>query len=57
MMLRATAFLLALAKPAAESLIRAGLARDCPRYSKGRYRAVEPAAARELPFPGYCRPR
>ena len=41
----------------AEALIRAGLARDCPRFSGGRYAAVEPAAARELPFPGYCRPR
>ena len=41
----------------AEALIRVGLARDCPRYSGGRYATVEPAAARELPFPGYCRPR
>ena len=40
----------------AEVLIRAGLARDCPRYSGGRYATVEPPAARELPFPGYCRP-
>ena len=40
----------------AEALIRAGLARDCPRFSGGRYAAVEPAAARELPFPGYCLP-
>src|SRR4051812_41315298 len=35
----------------AEALIRAGLARDCPRYSSGRYAAVEPASARELPLP------
>ena len=41
----------------AEALIRAGLARDCPRYSSGRYAAVEPASAHELPLPGYCRPR
>ena len=41
----------------AEALIRAGLARDCPRYSGGRYAAVEPAAARKLPFPSYCRRR
>ena len=39
----------------AEALIWAGLARDCPRYSGGRYAAVEPAAARNLPFPSYCR--
>jgi micrococcal nuclease len=41
----------------AEALIKAGLARDCPRYSMGRYVAVEPAAAASLPFPGYCRTR
>ena len=41
----------------AEALIKAGLARDCPRFSGGQYATVEPAAARELPFPGYCRPR
>ena len=44
-------------KDIAEALIAAGLARDCPRFCGGRYAAVEPAAARELPFPGYCRPR
>ena len=39
----------------AEALIRAGLARDCPRFSAGRYAAVEPsigtrvAPARVLP--------
>ncbi len=41
----------------AAELIRAGLARDCPRYSAGRYAVAESAAARERPFPGYCRPR
>jgi micrococcal nuclease len=36
----------------AEALIRAGLARDCPRYSRGRYVAKErPEASRRLPFP------
>ena len=35
-----------------EALIRAGLARDCPGFSGGRYAAVEPAAAREPPFAG-----
>ena len=41
----------------AAELIRAGLARDCPRYSAGRYAVAKSAAARERPFPGYCRPR
>ena len=41
----------------AEALIGAGLARDCPRYSSGRYAAFEPPSARELPLPGYCRPK
>ncbi len=41
----------------AEALIAAGLARDCPRFSGGRYGAAEVPASRELPFPGYCRPR
>jgi endonuclease YncB( thermonuclease family) len=41
----------------AAEVIKAGLARDCPRYSGGRYAAIDPAAARELPFPGYCQPR
>ena len=38
-------------------LVRAGLARDCPRYSKGRYARLETPAGRRLPLPGYCRPR
>ena len=41
----------------AAELVSAGLARDCPRYSAGRYAAAEPAAARELPFPGQRRLR
>jgi endonuclease YncB( thermonuclease family) len=40
-----------------EAIVRAGLARDCPGYSGGRYAAVEPKLARTLPFPGYCRRR
>jgi len=40
-----------------EMVIAAGLARDCPRYSRGRYAAVEREAAAGLPFPGYCQPR
>lgn len=41
----------------AAALIAAGLARDCPRFSGGRYFALEPDAARKLPFPHYCQPR
>ena len=39
------------------AVIAAGLARDCPRYSGGRYAGLEPPAARALPFPDYCVPR
>lgn len=35
-------------------VIAAGLARDCPRYSKGRYEHLEKASASKLPYPGYC---
>ena len=35
-------------------LVGAGLARDCPRYSKGRYAGLETPAGRRLPLPGYC---
>jgi endonuclease YncB( thermonuclease family) len=41
----------------AEALIRAGLARDCPRFSGGRYAASERPEAVALPFPSYCVPR
>ena len=44
-------------KDIAEEVIAAGLARDCPRFSKGRYAAVERPEAAALPFPGYCVPR
>ena len=44
-------------KDIADALIRAGPARDCPRYSGGRYASVEQPAARDLPFPGYCEVR
>lgn len=40
-----------------EAVIRAGLARDCPRYSGGRYASEEQPQAASLPFPGYCKPR
>ena len=37
------------------AVIDAGLARDCLRFSGGRYRAVETAAAREsINLPKYC---
>jgi micrococcal nuclease len=39
------------------ALIAAGKARDCPRYSAGRYSALEPKSSGFLPFPGYCKPR
>lgn len=35
-------------------IVSAGLARDCRRYSGGRYRRLEAPEARELPLPGYC---
>lgn len=35
--------------------VAAGLARDCPRYSKGRYRQVETDKSRSLPRSSYCR--
>ena len=48
----------------AAELVRRGLARDCPRYSGGRYAAAERAAARAgatigaaYRLPGYCRRR
>ena len=40
-----------------EAVIAAGMARDCPRYSGGRYASAEQPQAASLPFPGYCRPR
>jgi endonuclease YncB( thermonuclease family) len=45
-------------------MVRRGLARDCLRFSGGRYRMVEQQAAAEgatirasYPLPGYCTPR
>ncbi len=35
-------------------IVEAGLARDCPRYSGGRYAAVEVERSKHLPLPGYC---
>ena len=45
-----------------EVMVRRGLARDCPRFSGGRYAAAERRAAaggatigRTYPLPAYCR--
>ena len=38
-------------------LVAAGLGRDCPRFSGGKYRNLETNAAREIQLPAYCRPR
>lgn len=40
-----------------DEVIAAGLARDCPRFSGGRYEKLEKPEARHLAFPGYCSPR
>ncbi|AML53730.1 hypothetical protein RC74_17570 [Falsihalocynthiibacter arcticus] len=39
--------------PQAE-VVKAGFARDCPRYSGGRYQNLETPESRALPFPKYC---
>ena len=36
------------------SIIAAGLARDCARFSGGRYNAFNTAASERLPLPGHC---
>jgi|GEM_PF-1076703 len=38
-------------------MVAAAMARDCQRYSLGRYAALEPPEAAALPLPGYCRSR
>jgi hypothetical protein len=45
-------------------MVRRGVARDCPRFSEGRYAEAERQAAAEgatigriYALPGYCRPR
>lgn len=44
-----------------EAMVRSGLARDCPRWSGGRYAAAEGAIGAPLsgtyPLPGYCEVR
>jgi endonuclease YncB( thermonuclease family) len=41
----------------AGALVAAGLGRDCPRHSGGRYAALELDSAKAMPLPGYCEPR
>ena len=38
----------------AAQLIAAGLGRDCPRYSRGRYAGLETAGAGRMALPRYC---
>jgi endonuclease YncB( thermonuclease family) len=52
------------AEDIAESMVRQGLARDCPRFSGGRYRSAEIRAAaagatigKDYVLPVYCRSR
>ncbi len=40
----------------AAELVKRGLARDCERFSGGRYKELETASARLLPLPPYCSP-
>lgn len=37
------------------TVIGAGWARDCPRFSKGKYRKYETARSRSVPIKPYCR--
>lgn len=39
----------------AAALVAAGLGRDCPRYSGGRYASFETNGSKRFPLPGYCR--
>ena len=41
----------------AAALIGAGLGRDCPRYSGGRYAALEPETVNTMRLPKYCKSR
>ena len=40
----------------AAELIRAGLGRDCPYHSGGKYRDLETNAGRKIQLPNYCKP-
>lgn len=39
------------------AVIAQGLARDCTRFSGGRYADLEKPEAKYLAYPGYCSPR
>lgn len=39
------------------AVIATGLARDCTRFSGGRYSGLEKPEAKNLAYPGYCSPR
>lgn len=39
------------------AVIAQGLARECVRFSGGRYEDLEKPEAKYLAFPGYCSPR
>jgi endonuclease YncB( thermonuclease family) len=39
------------------AVIEAGLARDCPRFSEGRYAELERPPAKSLSLPSYCERR
>lgn len=39
------------------AVIDKGLARDCTRFSGGRYGGLEKPEAKHLAYPGYCSPR
>jgi micrococcal nuclease len=41
----------------AAQLVAAGLGRDCPRFSGGRYAGLEVRTASATPLPHYCRRR
>jgi endonuclease YncB( thermonuclease family) len=43
-------------KDVAAELVQLGLARDCKRFSGGRYRELETPSGRLLPLPSYCAP-
>jgi endonuclease YncB( thermonuclease family) len=43
-------------KDVAAELVKRGLARDCERFSGGRYKELETPSARLLPLPPYCTP-
>lgn len=38
-----------------QKIIENGCARDCKRYSRGKYKIFETEASRELPLPNYCK--